>query len=167
MDFGISLGNANRYSFFMWLWKAVCSLPSHKANSAPNSSPNSGQKGGKLVFLGRESVNNTLPTCLGASPPPPPTLSLFPAPLRPPSLPALFHSHSFAQRTAHQSVADGQQSRREPMLLWAYSGTTCFPAGDQSGVDGNVFACTNELDPSATYLCQLLKERVCFNSFAG
>lgn len=25
---------------------------------------------------------------------------------------------------------------------------TCFPAGDQSVLDGNMFACTNELDPS-------------------
>lgn len=44
---------------------------------------------------------------------------------------------------------------------------TCFPAGDQSVLDGNMFASTDELDPSATYLCQLLKERVCFNSFGG
>lgn len=35
----------------MLLWKAVSSLPSHKANSVPNGSRNPGQKGGKLVFF--------------------------------------------------------------------------------------------------------------------
>lgn len=50
VDFGISLESANKYSFFMLLWKAVYGFPSHKANPVPNSSPNSGQKGGKLLF---------------------------------------------------------------------------------------------------------------------
>lgn len=44
---------------------------------------------------------------------------------------------------------------------------TCLPAGDQSVLDSNIFASTNELEPSATHLCQLLKERVCFSSFRG
>lgn len=51
VDFGISLESANRYSFFMLFWKTVHSLPSHRANSGPDRSPNSGQKGGKLVFF--------------------------------------------------------------------------------------------------------------------
>lgn len=51
VDFGMSLESANRYSFFMLLWKAVSSLPRHKANLVPNGSPNSGQKGGKLLFF--------------------------------------------------------------------------------------------------------------------
>lgn len=45
-----SLESANRYSFLMLFWKAVSNLPSHKANSVPNGSPNAGQKGGKLYF---------------------------------------------------------------------------------------------------------------------
>lgn len=32
VDFGISLESANKYSFFMLFWKALLSLPSHKAN---------------------------------------------------------------------------------------------------------------------------------------
>lgn len=37
---------------------------------------------------------------------------------------------------------------------------TCLPAGNQSVLDSNIFASTNGLEPSATHLCQLLKESV-------
>lgn len=85
-----------------------------------------------------------------------------------PSFPALSSAAGLsAQRAPHQSVADGQRSSTEPVFLWTCSRRTCFPAGDQSVLDGSMFASTNELDPLPSTSANLWKKESVSILFGG